>query len=140
MMKEVAGRLTTDDDLPNIDAAVRPFYRDVWDHVQRAEYRLNGLRDIAASVIETNGMLEQQRQGVITRQLAAWAAILAVPTAIAGIYGMNFEFMPELDWAFGYPFALAQIGRASCRERVCQFVSSSVVAVSLKQKNNYTFD
>src|SRR3546814_20707593 len=54
-------------------------------------------------------MLEQQRQGVITRQLAAWAAILAVPTAIAGIYGMNFEFMPELDWAFGYPFALALI-------------------------------
>src|SRR3546814_11251022 len=106
-MKEVAGRLTTDDDLPNIDAAVRPFYRDVWDHVQRAEYRLNGLRDIAASVIETNGMLEQQRQGVITRQIAAWAAILTVPTAIAGIYGMNFEFMPALDWAFGHPFVLA---------------------------------
>ena len=103
MMKEVAGRLATDDDLPNIDPAVRPFYRDVWDHVQRAEYRLTGLRDIAASVIETNGMLEQQRQGVITRQLAAWAAILAVPTAIAGIYGMNFRFMPELDWRWGYP-------------------------------------
>ena len=48
-------------------------------------------------------MLEQQRQGVITRQLAAWAAILAVPTAIAGIYGMNFEHMPELGWTFGYP-------------------------------------
>ena len=103
MMKEVAGRLATEDDLPNIDAAVRPFFRDIWDHVQRAEFRLAGLRDIAASVIETNGMLEQQRQGVITRQLAAWAAILAVPTAIAGIYGMNFEHMPELGWTFGYP-------------------------------------
>ncbi len=110
MMKDVAGRLTTDDDLPNIDPAVRPFFRDVWDHVQRAEYRLNGLRDIAASVIETNGMLEQQRQGVITRQLAAWAAILAVPTAIAGIYGMNFEHMPELGWTFGYPLIVGAMG------------------------------
>ena len=109
MMKEVAGRLATDDDLPNIDDAVRPFFRDIFDHVQRAEFRLTGLRDIAASVIETNGMLEQQRQGVITRQLAAWAAILAVPTAIAGIYGMNFEFMPELGWTLGYPFALSLI-------------------------------
>jgi len=107
MMKEVAGRLATEDDLPNIDPAVRPFFRDIWDHVQRAEFRLAGLRDIAASVIETNGMLEQQRQGVITRQLAAWAAILAVPTAIAGIYGMNFEHMPELGWTFGYPLIVA---------------------------------
>jgi magnesium transporter len=78
--------------------------------VQRAEYRLAGLRDIAASVIETNGMLEQQRQGVITRQLAAWAAILAVPTAIAGIYGMNFDHMPELRWAFGYPLIVGTMG------------------------------
>ncbi len=109
LMKEVAGRLATDDDLPNIDAAVRPFFRDIWDHVQRAEFRLTSLRDIAASVIETNGLLEQQRQGVITRQLAAWAAILAVPTAIAGIYGMNFDFMPELGWKLGYPYALGLI-------------------------------
>ncbi len=103
MMKDVAARLATGDELPAIDPVVRPFYRDIWDHVQRAEYRLAGLRDIAVSVIETNGMLEQQRQGAITRQLAAWAAILAVPTAIAGIYGMNFDHMPELRWTFGYP-------------------------------------
>src|SRR3546814_13992061 len=63
MMKEVAGRLTTDDDLPNIDAAVRPFYRDVWDHVQRAEHRTNGLRDIAASGIETNRTTKQPHKG-----------------------------------------------------------------------------
>ena len=113
MMKEVAGRLATDDDLPNVDAAVRPFFRDIWDHVQRAEFRLNGLRDIAASVIETNGMLEQQRQGMITRQLAAWAAILAVPTAIAGIYGMNFDHMPELRWTFGYPMVVGTIAATS---------------------------
>jgi magnesium transporter len=92
--------------LPCIDDPVQPFFRDIWDHVQRAEFRLSGLRDIAAGVVETNGLLEQQRQGVITRQLAAWAAILAVPTAIAGIYGMNFRFMPELGWRLGYPLAL----------------------------------
>lgn len=105
LMKEMSWKLATVD-LPCIDAPVRPFFRDVWDHVQRAEFRLTGLRDIAASVIDTNGLLEQQRQGVITRQLAAWAAILAVPTAIAGIYGMNFALMPELRWAYGYPFAI----------------------------------
>ena len=107
LMKEVANRLIGADDLPWIDEAVRPYFRDIWDHVQRAEFRLIGLREIAASVVDTNSLLEQQRQGMITRQLAAWAAILAVPTAIAGIYGMNFEHMPELGWTFGYPFALA---------------------------------
>jgi magnesium transporter len=76
--------------------------RDLLDHVRRIVYRVEGLRDTLTSVIETSGLLEQQRQGAITRQLAAWAAILAVPTAIAGIYGMNFEHMPELDWKYGY--------------------------------------
>ena len=107
LMKDVANRLIGTDDLPWIDEAVRPYFRDVWDHVQRAEFRISGLREVAASVVDTNSLLEQQRQGVITRQLAAWAAILAVPTAIAGIYGMNFEHMPELGWTFGYPFAIA---------------------------------
>ena len=55
------------------------------------------------------GPLEQHRQGEMTRQLASWAAILAVPTAIAGIYGMNFEFMPELHWRYGYFGALGLI-------------------------------
>ena len=68
---------------------------------------LHGLGDTLASIVETGGLLEQHRQGAITRQLAAWAAILAVPTAIAGIYGMNFDHMPELHWRYGYAFALA---------------------------------
>ena len=71
------------------------------------EYRVDGLRETLTSVIETSGLLEQQRQGIITRQLAAWAAILAVPTAIAGIYGMNFEHMPELKWEHGYYVVVA---------------------------------
>ena len=63
---------------------------------------MSGLREIITSVFEASNLLEQQRQGTITRQLAAWAAILAVPTAIAGIYGMNFEHMPELKSEYGY--------------------------------------
>lgn len=89
-------------ELPQIDANIHPFMRDLLDHIRRLVYRVEGLRDTLTSVIETSGLLEQQRQGAITRQLAAWAAILAVPTAIAGIYGMNFDIMPELRWKYGY--------------------------------------
>nr|WP_312162665.1 magnesium and cobalt transport protein CorA [Brevundimonas diminuta] len=96
-------------DLPCIDREVRPYFRDVADHVRRVASRAAGLRDILASVFEVSNLLEQQRQGVITRKLAAWAAILATPTAVAGIYGMNFEHMPELRWTYGYPAVLALI-------------------------------
>jgi magnesium transporter len=57
---------------------------------------------VLTSVFEFSNLLEQQRTGAITRQLAAWAAILAVPTAIAGIYGLNFDNMPELRTEYGY--------------------------------------
>ena len=70
--------------------------------MRRVDALVNSLRDVLTSVFEVSNLLEQQRQGVITRQLAAWAAILAVPTAIAGIYGMNFENMPELKTQYGY--------------------------------------
>ena len=70
---------------------------------------MRGLKETLASIVETASLLEQHRQGEMTRQLAAWAAILAVPTAIAGIYGMNFEFMPELHWRYGYYAAIGLI-------------------------------
>ncbi|MDE2488757.1 MAG: magnesium and cobalt transport protein CorA [Alphaproteobacteria bacterium] len=105
-MEEMASKLEHLE-TPCIDAEVRPYFRDVADHVRRVANRLEGLGDVLASVFEVSNLLEQQRQGVITRKLAAWAAILAVPTAIAGVYGMNFEHMPELKWAFGYPMAVA---------------------------------
>jgi magnesium transporter len=100
-MEDLANRFINID-LPQIDSDIDPYFRDLADHVRRVNYRVAGLRDTLTSVIETSGLLEQQRQGAITRQLAAWAAILAVPTAIAGIYGMNFKFMPELEWKYGY--------------------------------------
>ena len=103
-MEEVAGRLQALD-LPCIDVEARPYFRDVADHARRVASRIAGLREILTSVFEVSNLLEQQRQGAITRKLASWAAILAAPTAIAGIYGMNFDFMPELHWRWGYAFA-----------------------------------
>jgi magnesium transporter len=88
--------------LPALDVEVRPYFHDVLDHVRRVEARVGSLREILTSVFEASNLLEQQQQGVITRQFAAWAAILAVPTAIAGIYGMNFSNMPELKTDYGY--------------------------------------
>jgi magnesium transporter len=96
-------------ELPCIDSEVRPYFRDVRDHIQRTEILVDSLREVLTFVFEISSLLEQQRQGVITRQLAAWAAILAVPTAVAGIYGMNFEHMPELKWEYGYYGVLAVI-------------------------------
>lgn len=107
-MEEVAMKLARQH-LPCIDDEARIYFRDVQDHVQRVQSRVSGLRDALTSVFEFSSLLEQQRVGTITRQLAAWAAILAVPTAIAGIYGMNFENMPELHLKYGYFIILGMI-------------------------------
>ena len=107
-MQEVCERLATTA-LPSIDESARIFFRDVLDHVRRALARTQGLKETLASIVETAALLEAHRQGEMTRALAAWAAILAVPTAIAGIYGMNFKFMPELEWRFGYPLIVGFI-------------------------------
>ena len=107
-MSELCGKLVRLD-LPSLDQHAKPYFRDVLDHVHRVETMVGGLREVITSVFEASNLLEQQRQGVITRQLAAWAAILAVPTAIAGIYGMNFENMPELKTTYGYFVVLGVI-------------------------------
>jgi magnesium transporter len=107
-MEEMCERLTTTE-LPAIDPTARVWFRDVLDHVRRTMARARSLKEALASIVETAGLLEQHRQGEMTRQLAAWAAILAVPTAIAGIYGMNFDIMPELHWRYGYFIVLALI-------------------------------
>ena len=81
---------------------MQPLFRDVTDHVLRVREDIDALREVLAFAFEASLMRGQAEQTAITRRLAAWAAILAVPTAIAGIYGMNFEFMPELKWKYGY--------------------------------------
>lgn len=95
--------------LPGIDPAFRPYYRDIVDHVNRAIEQIDTLRETLSFAFEASLLFESSRQGEVGRRLAGWAAILAVPTAIAGIYGMNFEQMPELRWRFGYPAVLVVI-------------------------------
>jgi magnesium transporter len=108
-MEEVAAKLA-DTEQPGIDKRARLYFRDVLDNTRRAVTRARWLNDTLTAMVEIAGLLEQSRQGAITRQLAAWAAILAVPTAIAGIYGMNFEHLPELEWRYGYFVVLGVIG------------------------------
>ena len=110
-MGEVASKFVRLE-LPCIDKESRPYFNDVHDHVRRVQMIVDDLREVLTSVFEFSTLLEQQRTGGITRQLAAWAAIHAVPTAIAGIYGMNFENMPELKTRFGYFVVLGVIASA----------------------------
>ena len=96
-------------DLPVIDSEVRPYYHDVHDHVIRINESIDTLREVLSFAFEAGMMTAAARQNDVTRKLAAWAAMLAVPTAIAGIYGMNFEHMPELKWEYGYYGVLAVV-------------------------------
>ncbi|MBQ0821760.1 magnesium/cobalt transporter CorA [Microvirga terrae] len=95
--------------LPGIDGAMQPLFRDVSDHIRRVQEEIESLREVLAFAFESSLMTGQSQQNEITRKLAAWAAILAVPTAVAGIYGMNFDVLPELHWKYGYPFVLTVI-------------------------------
>lgn len=96
-------------DFPFIDKNMRPYFRDVQIHVNRQMEDLSTLGDIASQTIEIGLLLESSRQSITQRKFAAWAAILAFPTAVAGIYGMNFHNMPELDWRYGYYVVLGTI-------------------------------
>lgn len=96
-------------ELPFIDKEVHPYFRDVLDHTHMVNETIDGLREVLSFAFEAAILLEQQRQSDISRRFAGWAAILAVPTAIAGIYGMNFEYMPELHWRYGYFLVLGLI-------------------------------
>jgi magnesium transporter len=90
-----------------IDPEVRSYLRDLHDRVLRVVEPTEGFRDILSDILVVNLTLISVRQNDQTKRISAWAAILIVSTLIAGIYGMNFDFMPELHWTFGYPFALA---------------------------------
>jgi magnesium transporter len=107
-LAEVCRRLEHSEGL-KIDPEMQPLFRDVSDHVNRVKEEVDALREVLAFAFEASLMVGQAEQAAVTRRLAAWAAILAVPTAVAGIYGMNFEFMPELKWQYGYFLVLGAI-------------------------------
>jgi len=94
-------------DLVLIPEATRPYFRDVYDHVVRINEMLDTLRELLTTALEANLSLISVSQADVVKRLTSWGAIIAVPTLIASVYGMNFQVMPELHWWYGYPFALA---------------------------------
>jgi magnesium transporter len=93
-------------DVPAMDKHTQPYFRDVYDHANILMDRIEALRETVKSVVESKMLMESMRQNDVMRKLAAWAAMLAVPTMVAGIYGMNFEVIPELKWQYGYFYAI----------------------------------
>ena len=89
-----------------VPEAIRPYFRDVHDHLLRVTSRIHEFRELLASILTANMSQAGFRQNEDVRKISAWAAIIAVPTLVSGIYGMNFEHMPELTWRAGYPLAL----------------------------------
>ena len=92
---------------PAIPQPMHDYFRDVYDHVLRVQGRIEALRELLGNALQANLTQVTVRQNEDMRKISAWVAIAAVPTMIAGIYGMNFDHMPELRWALGYPAALA---------------------------------
>jgi magnesium transporter len=92
---------------PNfVPPVLTPYYRDVLDHLLRSIEFADNIRDLLASALEAELAQVSNRLNVVMKKLTSWAGIVLVPTLIAGIYGMNFRHMPELDWQWGYPLSL----------------------------------
>jgi len=89
-----------------ISEETRPYFRDVYDHAIRINEVVDNTRELLNTALEANFSLISISQNDVSKKFAAWAAILAVPTMVAGFYGMNFQFMPELRWHYGYPFVV----------------------------------
>ncbi|MGB7540458.1 MAG: magnesium and cobalt transport protein CorA, partial [Burkholderiales bacterium] len=92
--------------VPQVCAGMQEYYRDVYDHLVRINQLIDSLRDTVSTAIQVNVAMITFGETEVTKRLAAWGALIAVPTFIASVYGMNFEQMPELKLAFGYPVAL----------------------------------
>jgi magnesium transporter len=93
--------------VPHICEGTQAYFRDVSDHLQRIHSAIEGFREMQTTAIQVNLGMINLNETEVTKKLAGWAAIIAIPTLIAGIYGMNFKNMPEYDLAYGYPIALA---------------------------------
>ena len=89
-----------------IPEPLQTYLQDVADHLTRAAARVSELRDALSQILNVNATLVAQRQNEDMKKISGWAAILFAPTLIAAVYGMNFDEMPELHWAFGYPLAV----------------------------------
>lgn len=92
--------------VPRICVNTQEYFRDVYDHLYRINTSVDNIRETIATAIQVNLSMVAIDESEVNKRLAAWAAIFAVATAFVGIWGMNFEFMPELKWKYGYPAAL----------------------------------
>ena len=92
--------------VPEVCMGTQDYFRDVYDHLVRINQSIENLREMVTTALSVNLSLITLGENETTKRLAAYAALVAVPTMIAGIYGMNFDYMPELRWAFGYPLAV----------------------------------
>ena len=109
---EAAGRLYGTR-APAVCVNSHEYFRDVGDHLARLNASIDTMRDTISTAMAVNLSMVTIEENEVTKRLAAWAGIFAIATAFAGIWGMNFEFMPELDWQWGYPAALGLIA-TSC--------------------------
>jgi magnesium transporter len=92
--------------VPSVCQGLQDYFRDVYDHLVRINQAMDSMRETGATAISVYAAMAMVQQGDTTRKLAAGAALVAVPTLIAGVYGMNFTHMPELSWEFGYPVSI----------------------------------
>ncbi len=111
-LMEAAGKLHSGR-VPEVCAKSRHYFRDVYDHLERINASLDGIRDTISTAIQVNLSMVAIDQTDVSKRLAAWAGIFAVATAFAGIWGMNFKHMPELEWEYGYLFGLGVIATSS---------------------------
>ncbi|MGQ0652210.1 MAG: magnesium/cobalt transporter CorA [Betaproteobacteria bacterium] len=95
--------------VPYVCSGLGEYFRDVYDHLVRLNQSVDSQRDTVTTAIQVALAMVATGQGEITRRLAAYAALVAVPTMIAGVYGMNFKHMPELSWQLGYPLAIGMM-------------------------------
>ncbi len=98
--------------VPQVCMNSQEYFRDVYDHLTRMNSSIDTIRDTISSAMQVNLAIVTIDENEVTKRLAAWAGMFAVPTAFAGLWGMNFKYMPELEWYYGYPFALFTIAAA----------------------------
>jgi len=95
--------------VPQVCSGLSEYFRDIHDHLVRLNQTIDTARDTVSTAIQVSLALITIGENEVTKRLAAYAALVAVPTMVAGVYGMNFEHMPELKWAYGYPLSLAMM-------------------------------
>ena len=100
--------------VPHVCHGTQEYFRDVYDHLGRINQTIDGIRDSVTTAMAVSVSLIQLQENEMMKRLAGYASLVAIPTMIAGVYGMNFKHIPELDWTFGYPMAISVMVAIDC--------------------------